>query len=408
MRILVISPRKAWPPTSGARLRDFYFARYLAARFPLTYLYLGGDEDAAETRRQISARSVESITPPRRYTYRKILRGLSGRMPLPVLNYTSPEMGAAIRNALKQEHFDVVHLESLHLAAYLPEIKRWAPHAITVLDWHNIESELMNRYATAADSVFKAGYARFTARRLYDLERSLLAACNGHIVCSGREQALLASRDPSARIALIENGVDTKRFRPASNLGQGVAARKLVFVGQMSYHANVEAAAWFVREVWPAVRAHFPQLQLSLVGSDPTAEVLALADGNSIEVTGTVPDVLPHYQDAFVSVVPLQTGGGTRLKILEAMAAGTPVISTAAGAEGLRVTHGEHIWIANQDPQSWLTALSAVARAETRDALTAKARELVCTHYDWESIGNRLADTYQQWLQELSREPAAA
>jgi glycosyltransferase involved in cell wall biosynthesis len=166
----------------------------------------------------------------------------------------------------------------------------------------------------------------------------------------------------------------------------------------MNYRANVEAVTLFVRNVWPLVRREFQDWRLTVVGSDPTPAVLALSDETNVEVTGTVPDVRPFYREALAAIVPLYTGGGTRLKILEAMAAGVPVVSSSLGAEGLAVSPGENILIADKD-EEWLPHLSALS---SQDALwrrlAANGRNLVSSRYDWALPGQLLLQTYRQWL----------
>jgi glycosyltransferase involved in cell wall biosynthesis len=403
VRVLFLSPRESWPATSGARLRDFHFARALAARSELTYIFFAADPGhSALASHLIQAKRVLAIASPRKYTPAKILRGALGRLPLPVQNYTSPEMWSAVESALRSEPFDIVHLDSIHLAAYLDLVKKHAPHARTVLDWHNIESELMQRYAMQqSSSLLRRIYARLTAGSLRRLESAMLQTCFGHIVCSQREQIQLSARQPQARVEVMVNGVDTERFRATEN---SINRNRLVFVGQMSYHANIEGIAWFAREIWPAVRKRHPQLVLSVVGSDPAPVVLALRSQDGIEVTGTVPDVLPYYQSALASIVPLQTGGGTRLKILEAMAAGAPVISTAPGAEGLNVTDGSDILLVGKGVGSWLAAIDIVL-GQRRAELISAARQLACAQYDWNTIGDRLAATYEGWAATLRAAP---
>jgi glycosyltransferase involved in cell wall biosynthesis len=193
---------------------------------------------------------------------------------------------------------------------------------------------------------------------------------------------------------VVGNGVDTSSLlapdvRPAGN--------RIVFVGLMNYRPNVDAVVTFARKVWPKLRKQFPQCSLTLVGADPVDEVLALREEAGVEVTGTVPDVRPYYQDALVSIVPLRTGGGTRLKILEAMAAGVPVVSTPLGAEGLMVEHGRNILLVDPDDSNeWLQALTLVADdGRRRQQLTAAARDLVREHYDWTVVGRSLWQAYQ-------------
>lgn len=332
---------------------------------------------------------------PKPYTPGKILRGLVGRWPLPVLNFDSAHMKAALAELLSREQFDLIQMEYIGMAAYLP-LLRAASRAPIVLDWHNIDSELMDRYSQAATSPLRRWYAGHTARRLAALEEQMLGETFGHIVCSERERGQLKAIAPRARVAVIENGVDADYLRPPE--GVSGVRRHLVFVGSMNYHANVDAAVSFVRTVWPAVRARFPEWGISIVGSNPTPEVLALHGENGVEVTGTVADVRQYYRRAIAAIVPLTVGGGTRLKILEAMAAGVPVVSTAIGAEGLSVTGGREILIAN-DVAAWTRSLEQVALDSTlRSRMIAASLDLVRSRYDWNAIGESLWQTYREWL----------
>ena len=397
MRILFVSPRQCWPTTSGAKLREYYFARALGARWEITFLYFGQPGAMPLTTSELPfCRKVVTVPPPQLYTPAKIARGMIGRWPLPVVNYTSPEMMAAIETELRAGKFDLIHIDYVNMASYAPLLRRFsnAPH---FYNWHNIESELMLRYAENTASIPRKFYASWTARRLARLERGLLDDAFGHVVCSERERAQLRAIAPEAHVAAVENGVDTAFFADCGGPGR---RHRIVFVGAMAYHANVDAAVSFVRSVWPAVRDRYPEWKLTLVGANPAPAVLALRDEKNVEVTGTVDDVRPYYKEAIAAIVPLKTGGGTRLKILEAFAAGVPVVSTALGAEGLDVNAGEHLLIAAQD-SDWLQHLSALApQNETWTRLAEAGKRLARSRYDWEILGNTLCETYARWLSE--------
>jgi glycosyltransferase involved in cell wall biosynthesis len=201
---------------------------------------------------------------------------------------------------------------------------------------------------------------------------------------------------PQARIAVVDNGVDTAYFSGLPNHGN---RNRIVFVGLMAYHANVDGMTWFTREIWPAVRKQMPDKVLTVVGANPTPEVLELRREPHVEVTGTVPDVRPWYAEAFAAIVPLRVGAGTRLKILESMAAGVPVVSTAVGAEGLDVTHGENILIAD-GAQEWADALAELQDEACRQRLIEGGRRLVRSRYDWDIIGNSVIAVYNHWIRE--------
>lgn len=390
MRILFLSPRQSWPTVSGAKLRDYHFAKALGCRAQLTYAYFAEQGGELPSLDQFPfCENLVSIPAPRMYTPGKILRGMFGRWPLPVVNYTSPEMDQAVRKVVGGGSFDLAHLDSMHMAAYVPLLAGMR----VVYNWHNIESELMSRYAEGAPSLARKIYGNLTVRRLAALEKELLRNAFGHLVCSQREKDQLLRVAPKARIAVIENGVDAAGFSPGI---LGRVRKRLVFVGSMSYHANIEAAVWFTNTIWPAIHRRFPEWELTLVGSNPAPAVMALK-GGAVQVTGTVPSVAPYYEDALAAIVPLRTGGGTRLKILEAMAAGVPVISTTLGAEGLAVSPGENILIADRE-ESWMEALNFLGNEASWRLLAAAGRSLVESRYDWEILGKSLYETYAGWL----------
>ena len=393
MRILFVSPRQCWPPQSGAKLREYHFLRALAEAHEVTYVHFTEPGAQPLTTADLPfCRAVAAAPKPPAYSAAQLLRGLAGRWPVSILNYTSPEMRAVL--ARLAGPFDLVHLDSIHMTRYEETL---AGPRRAIYDWHNIESELMRRYAAATPSWPRRRYAALTANKLARVERDLLRGAFGHVVCSERERAALLRLAPKARVAVVENGVDTAAF---AGLRDGSPARRIVFVGTMDYQPNIEGARWFARELWPAVRQQRPELTLSIVGAKPADAVRALAELPGVEVTGTVPDVRPYYRDALAAVVPLKTGGGTRLKILEAMAAGVPVLSTPLGAEGLDVSPGRDIVLLDAAPAEWAREIAALTAEPARGAaLAAQAAVLVRERYDWTLLGRRLAAHYAEWIE---------
>jgi glycosyltransferase involved in cell wall biosynthesis len=400
MRILFLSPRLCLPLETGAKIREYYLARALASHAEVTYVsYIQPGFSAPPAKDLKFFQKVRLVPLVGRYSFPKIVRGVLGRQPLSILNYTTREMQAAITEVAGLPQFDLVHVDNLHMAGYVGFLESlWKAPVRAVYNWHNIESEAMYRYGETVNSALKKVYAKITGGRLADLERKVLRTGFGHAVCSSRERDQLLAIAPAARLTVIENGVDTERFR---NAGSDGPRRRLVFVGTMDYYPNVEAAVWFTRRIWPRVRERFPEWRLTLVGGNPTSAVRELGNEPQVEVTGTVPDVRPYYQDAVASIVPLHTGGGTRLKILEAMASGVPVISTSIGAEGLAVSPGKNIDIVD-DEAGWLPALEALSRRDRLwDERASSGLELVRARYDWRMLGERLYQEYRSWLGAL-------
>jgi polysaccharide biosynthesis protein PslH len=429
MRVLILAPKQCWPPTTGAMLRNYHLARELSRRASVTFLSFTekalpssnghrgplttATHDALRDSPERWCERVVAVERGRGYTFGKLLRGALGRTPLPVLNYKTREMEHALARLLDERDFDIVQVETETLTAYMPVMRAARRRPLVVCDWHNIDSEVMWRYGEFTSSAGRRLYARATARRLEEFERRIVRELDGHVVVSQRDRARLLEHAPDARVTVIENGVDVEYYSD-ERLEQAHAAwlasrarddahtrrRRVVFVGSMDYHANVDAVVRFAHETWPNVYSRRPELVFTVVGRDPSAEVRALAELQGVEVTGTVEDVRPYYRDAFAQVVPLRVGGGSRLKILEALAAGVPVVSTTLGAEGLFVTDGEDIRIADT-PEELSDALVGLAEsADEGRRLAVAGRALVRARYDWSAIGAALFESHERLLKQ--------
>lgn len=395
MRILYFSPRECWPRDTGAKLRDYYLASQLAARCPVTYLGLRDPSEASSEPPPAESGFVayHSVARESTYTVSKLVRGLTGPAPLTVLNYSSPHVSRILAELLQSGSFDAVQMEGVHLSAYLPVIRSAASRPVILSDWHNIESEILHRYSRVNPSPLRRAYAWRTAHLLERAEARLLAACDVHTVTSERERERLQARNTAAKIHIIPNGVDVQYFR-AQEPDPNSPRTNLVFSGSMDYSANVDAVVWFVNHIWPELLRQHPALSFWIVGRDPAAEVRALAaDGgnvNRVTVTGTVPDVRPYYSGALAAVVPLRIGSGTRLKILEAMAAGIPVISTRLGAEGLDLEDGTHLLLADSASEMIAAVSQLAASPELWLRLSRSGREVVSRSYDWHALTENL------------------
>ena len=348
-------------------------------------------------------REVLGILKPPPYGAWNLWMGLWGRWPLTVLNYASAEMMDAVERLTRDSGYDLIHVDSIHMIRYAETAARQLGQAARIVyNWHNIESEAMFRYSATVSSPPKRWYAALTASKLAALESGILQSAFGHVVCSERERDELRKIAPAARIAVVDNGVDTGNLLSSHAANQGASrASTIVFVGLMDYYPNIEAATSFAGRIWPRIRERLPGLSLWIVGANPAPAVLELGSLPGVTVTGTVPDVRPYYRDALAAIVPLRTGGGTRLKILEAMAMTVPVISTSLGAEGLAVSAGEDILLADpDDAEAWTRHLVSLTESEgERERLSLAALQLVRTRYDWEFLGRKLWETYEGWLQ---------
>lgn len=397
MRILQFAPRIPWPLDTGAKLRNYHLARVLSKRAQLSLICFEQAGSPTDLREIYSGLTM--VPQERTYSFGKLVRGVVGSTPLPLLNYTSFEMSQALARVLEAK-FDVVQVESIHLMNYLPLIRAADSKPLVICDWHNVESDLMAQYATTERKVGRKVYARRTARLLAECEARALDEFDAHLVVSEDDKQRLRRINSEAPIVVIQNGVDVAHF---AQEGQK-AKRRIVLVGSMDYHANIEGVRDFATNVWPAVHERHPQLVFTIVGRDPSPSVRELAKMSGVIVTGSVADVRPYYREALLAVVPLNVGGGSRLKILEAMAAGVPVVSTERGAEGLRVTDRETILLVNETRDLGPAIASLIENESLRQQIVAGAHALVRERYDWQSLGNSLADHYERLLSERTRE----
>jgi sugar transferase (PEP-CTERM/EpsH1 system associated) len=409
MKSLYFAAHQIWPTNSGARLRNYQLARQLATESSVTFVEMRPGSEVKQIPPQDSGlASVATLDKGRTYTPSKILRGLAGPTPVTVLNCWSPRSASQLDHVLKSHLFDTVQMAGTQLMAYLAAIQNSAGAPPIVVDWHNIESELLWRYAENSGNWAKKIAAKRTAKLLERAEKQLLETCDVHTVTSERERQKLSPRHPRANIQVIPNGVDAGYYSPAKiqeacrrNSPSG-SKPTILFVGSMDYHANIDAVTWFSQTAWPAIARNHPDLQFTIVGRNPTSKVLALAS-DRIRVTGTVDDVRPFFASAVAAIVPIRSGSGTRLKILEAMAAGVPVVSTRLGAEGIEAEDGVHLLLADSSHEITVAIRQIISSSETRIRFSKAARALICGVYDWSIIGKTLCAIHVDLAESRAR-----
>jgi sugar transferase (PEP-CTERM/EpsH1 system associated) len=396
MRLLYFATHQIWPLTSGNRLRDYHLARQLAMRASVTFVEMcHPGEQPSKPPCDCEFDRIISLKKGASYSSDKILLGITGPTPLTVLNYSQPRLASQLADIVARDRFDAVQIEGVLLSEYLRVIQAAPNRPAILVDWHNIDSEVMWQYSKNTPSWPKRLVARRTAKLLEKAEVLLLEKIGTHTVTSERERERVLARCPSAKVYVIPNGVDATYFSPAEiaavrwSARPSASKRSVLFVGSMDYHANIDAVTWFSRSAWPEIARIHPDLQFTIVGRNPAPEVRALAS-DRIHITGTVDDVRPFYTSAVAVVVPLRSGSGTRLKILEAMASGVPVVSTRLGAEGIDAEHDVNLLLADSSTEITAAVLRVASSAETRDRLSQAGRALACRVYDWSVIGNQL------------------
>jgi glycosyltransferase involved in cell wall biosynthesis len=314
------------------------------------------------------------------------------------LRLASPAYDEQLRSWLAEDTFDVVQIEGIELSPYLDTIRSASPEATVVFDDHNCEYLLQERafltdlYSPARWPGAAYSYVQWQRLRRYEAE-----VCRGadHVLAVSEADADALQRlIPELGITVIPNGIDTEAYQPPADRGEEVD-NTLVFTGTMDFRPNVDAVLWFAREVLPRIQADVPDAQFLVVGQRPHRRLDPLRRNPAITLTGWVEDVRPYFAKATIYVAPLRMGGGTRLKILEAMAMGTPIVATSLGAEGYPVVSGRELILADA-PAAFAEAATSLLHAdERRDTLRRTARTFVEQHYDWRVIVPRVEDVYQ-------------
>ena len=410
MRLLYLAAHQIWPLSSGNRLRDYHLSRQLLKRASVTFVETCREGEQPTTRSEdCDFDRIVSLNKGPGYKLKNVLRGMVGPTPVTVLNYFEPQSESRLAGILANNRFDTLQMEGIHLSRYLTVIKAAPSPPAVLIDWHNIESELMRRYSENAPSWPKRLVARRTAQLLERAELQLLQKCDAHTVVSEREKEKLLALCPSAKVHVVPNGVDTEYFSPSeiaaahSSVESGASNQNLLFVGSMDYHANIDAVTLFVHRIWPEISKRHPELKFVIVGRNPPQEVRQL-ESERVRVTGTVEDVRPFYASALAVVVPLRIGSGTRLKILEAMAAGVPVVASQLGAEGIGAKHDVHVLLADTDAEITAAIDQVVSSPQTRYRLVLASRQLVATRYDWAVAGESLYRVHTELMLASKRD----
>lgn len=420
MRLLILAPQLPWPPNQGTALRNLNLVRVLATRHQVHLVCFG---DPAAERGPLAdwgvAVTVVPAPPPRSFLRRlwelpsQPVPDLLRRLASPAMDRCLAELAAGPA-ADPAGQVDVLQVEGIEMApfglALRDRLARRGRPPRLVYDAHNAEWILQDRAWRADLGRGLAGlpgvvYSLIQTAKLRRYERRLLRASDAVVAVSAADAEVLRALASDVTPVVVPNGVDLDLYRPGP--ADAEDADLVVFTGKMDFRPNIDGMAWFCETVWPLARALRPTLRLAIVGRDPVPRVRALASTDlGIEVTGAVPDVRPFIARAGIVVVPLRVGGGTRLKVLEAMAAGKAILATGLGAEGLDLADGREALLVDE-PAAMARAIAALAgdgarRAELGRAARARAER----DYGWERLVRGMEDCYRNDEGPRSAQPA--
>ena len=408
LNILFVSPMPASPARYGAQVRVQALMTQLARRHDLTAVMLVDDEfDVDECRRAMQAYCREAVMVPNPYgreglTKRLLqLRSLASTPSFERLRVTLPVLQQTLDQILRARRFDVVNLEFPYLGHY--DLRQAPPgerRPSLIVDSHEIAYDLARQFARAGGNLGRRLYAGANWRKLRRDELGTYRAADGVYLCSATDERRLLNQVPGVRTTVIPNAADVEYYQPRPT-DPAPDGRTVVYFGLLSTIPNIDGVVHFAQNIWPRIAEAAPEARCKIIGGRPPPSLLALA-GPRVKLTGFVSDLRPHLAAAAAVVVPLRLGGGTRLKIVEAMAMGKAIVSTTLGAEGIEAVPGRDLLVEDQ-PAAFA---KAVHRLLAEPGLAARigqsARQLAVERYGWSEAARVLEGFYHRILENAS------
>jgi polysaccharide biosynthesis protein PslH len=407
MKLLFLTPQLPYPPRQGTTLRNYHLIRRLAKTHTIhLFSFLApGESLRADSPLHHLCQRIEMLPQPVRSLQRRALDALTSPLPDMALRLATPEAQATIQRMVDEEDYTIVQAEGIEMASYAMSLRQDnAAQALPtfVFDDHNAEYLLQQRAAFVdllrPQRWVAALYSLIQWQKLRRYERTICRSADAVLVVSEPDrqalQRLAADVDP----IVISNGMELPTHQPAQP--QTVDIPSLVFTGKMDYRPNVDAVLWFAQKVLPQIQAQVPQVQFQIVGMNPHPRLEELRANPAITITGAVDDIRPYIEAAAVYVVPMRVGGGTRFKVLEAMAYGKAMVSTSLGIEGIPVENHRELLIADR-PEAFAASVLELLQDQRQSGrqthqLGMAAQKFVAEHYTWEKIVPRLEQVYRQ------------
>ncbi len=393
MRILWVKAGKLLPVDTGGKIRSYNLLKHLAEKNDLTLLsYYDGPPDSQyekEIARELPGAVTIRTGKPDSTIGQAIdyLTHLPSTSPYAVSKFSSSEVRKLLCKWDSEKRFDVAVCDFLSASLNFPNTLRTK----TLLFQHNVESALWQRQAKHEPNLMRRLVFKIEAAKMIRYEKHTVERFRHVIAVSDLDRDSLVKMSRSRHISVVPTGVDLKEYAAIANHEESLSGEpKVLFLGSMDWEANIDGVDYFCREIWPTVQSAVPDARFCVVGRNPPYRVTKWAS-QSIEVTGRVESVLPYLRDASVFVVPLRIGGGTRLKIYEAMAAGKAVVSTSVGSEGLAVHHGKDILLADTKEEFAKAVIDVLKDKGLRRRLGAEAAQLAA-RYDWSIVARQFEE----------------
>ena len=389
LKILFLCPWLPWPLNTGGKIRTFNLIQS-AGEWAEIHLRAVLEPDQGQVDVDALAPHVASIIAFKRERPGPLMRLTHSKMER---WFHSPKLIKSVREEIAAEEYDVVHIDELLHSRILPPYVAQGANAVRQTPVIQHHHKLDTNFAKSINSN-RGLQKHFDSWKIHRLERAAADRHSHHLLCSNDDAVLLGNRYPKLSCSVVPSGYDPAYFSPAED-APAREAEHIVFVGSMDYGPNKGAVTRFTSQVLPLLLARRPNLLFTIVGRNPTEEIRSLA-GPNVTVTGDVPDVRPYLSRASLMIVPLLIGGGTRLKIVEAMGMRCPVVSSTIGAEGLGLTHDRELLLAD-DTESFAQAVLALIDDPKRAAeLADKANLYVKENLTWRHLAGNLVEIWRK------------
>jgi polysaccharide biosynthesis protein PslH len=400
MRILAVYPYVPWPLNRGAYHRAFHLLKGLAKDHEIDLLALAENNEGAEHADQFDFCGQVRVIPFQHPPWQKFFPGrLFNSLPSTVAHWTVPSVAEEIRRSVSSGNYDAAHVLDLVLSQFFIRENKSIP---LVLDRTRVDLQYQLMEQKRMTFSIKAGILNYeNLAKLLVFEKTVARRCALQVVCGVDDKAFVhkyVSR--SVPISVIPNGVDLEYFHPSAVNEPRDPDPTIIFCGAMDYNPNVDALRWFFSEIHQRLLARVSKLKVLIVGKDPGDEIKSYGNRPGVTVTGGVPDVRPYYKRAWLQIVPLRIGGGTRLKIVESLGIGTPVVSTRIGAQGLDLREGHDILYAETTDQFVEKTGEALEDETVRASLGKQGRGTVAARLSWNKLGADLSREYQEKFRE--------
>ncbi len=401
MNILFLSTRSPYPLISGHSLRTYHILKGAAQKHNVILVTF-----IQEPEHELKKENLEHLRSFCRevYPFRipvdmsrfklgiSLFLNLFSPLPFVAKKYDAPMMRQKIREIIKKEHIDLVHVDLLPLTVYINEFRKLPK----ILVNHNVESIRLYRWFQTEPNILKKVYLGIQWLKLRSFERSAMRKFDSCVVVSETDKQLLKEMGVSNRLFVVSNGTNTEFFK---STGKKTVENSVLWLGHMDVHTNKDAVLYFWREIYPLLRKWHPQVKMTFLGTAPPKEISDVAKRNEqVTVTGFVDDIRPYLDEAAVMVVPIRIGSGTRLKILDAMAMGKAIVSTSVGCEGINVSDGRNILIADTPEDFTNKTIELLKNEDLRSNLGKNALKLAKS-YDWNLIWKKQELLYQDAME---------